>query len=63
MPGADRFIRKVKVLQGSARDAAVRQGLGENDLVIVERSIHSLPEYKLTKIEGDPIKFLLGITQ
>ncbi len=53
-------IRKVKVLQGRAKDEAKRQGLGPDDLVIVTTSVHSLPEYHIEKIEGDPVSHLLN---
>jgi hypothetical protein len=52
-------IRKVKVLQGRAKDAAEKQGLGPDDLVIVTTSVHPLPEYHIEKIDGDPVSFLL----
>jgi hypothetical protein len=52
-------IRKVKVLQGRAKDEAAKQKLGSNDLVIVKTTINSLPEYSVEKIDGDPVSFLL----
>ncbi len=52
-------IRKVKVLQGRAKDEADRQGLDPDDLVIVTTSVNSLPEYHIEKIEGDPVSYLL----
>ena len=52
-------IRKVKVLQGRAKDEAEKQGLDPDDLVIVTTSVHPLPEYHIEKIEGDPVSFLL----
>lgn len=58
MATGDTVIRKVKVLQGRARDEANRQRLGDEDLVLVTTSINSLPTYKIEKIEGDPISFL-----
>lgn len=51
-------IRKVKVLGHRAKEEADKQGLSENDLVIVRTVIGSLPTYKLTKIEGSPTQFL-----
>ena len=51
-------IRKVRVLGDRARKEADRQGLEENDLVIVETIIDPFPKYKITKIEGSPIEFL-----
>ena len=53
-------IRKVKVLQGRARDEAEKNGLNPNDLVIVTtRLVNSLPEYHIEKIDGDPVSYLL----
>jgi len=52
-------IRKVKVLGHRAKEEADKQGLSENDLVIVRTVIgRPLPIYKLTKIEGSPTQFL-----
>ena len=45
-------IRKVKVLQGIAKDIADKHGLGPNDLVIVSVS--------LEKVIGDPVSYLLS---
>ncbi len=55
----DIVIRKVKVLQGRAREAATKMGLLANDLVLVTTSVNSLPEYHIEKIDGDPVSFLL----
>lgn len=55
-------IRKVKVLQGRAKEKAEKKGLNLDDLVIVRTSItsvDSLPEYNIEKIDGDPVSFLL----
>lgn len=52
-------IRKVKVLQGRAKDEATKQDLAPDDLVIVKTSVNSLPEYSIEKIDGDPVSFLL----
>lgn len=52
-------IRKVKVLQGRAKDKADKKGLNPDDLVIVKTSVNSLPEYEIEKIDGDPVSFLL----
>jgi hypothetical protein len=52
-------IRKVKMLQGRAKVEAEKQHLDSNDLVIVTTSVNSLPEYKIEKIDGDPVSFLL----
>ncbi len=54
-------FRKVKALQGRARDEALRQNLNENDLVVVRTMIGSLPEYEIEKVEGDPIQFLFNL--
>jgi len=56
---ADIRIRKVKVLQGRAKDEADAQRLSPEDLVIVKTTIGSLPAYEIEKIEGDPVSFLL----
>jgi hypothetical protein len=55
----DMRIRKVSVLQGRAKDEAVRMGLLPNDLIILTTSVKSLPEYHIEKIEGNPISYLL----
>ena len=52
-------IRKVKVLQGRAKEVAGKSKLSPDDLVIVTTSVGSLPEYKIEKIDGDPVSFLL----
>jgi hypothetical protein len=52
-------IRKVKVLQGRAKEEATKKRLTPDDLVIVKTSVNSLPEYHIEKIEGDPVSFLL----
>jgi hypothetical protein len=56
---ADIRIRKVKVLQGRAKEEAEKLKLDPNDLVIVTTSVNSLPEYRIEKIEGDPVSYLL----
>lgn len=56
---ADLRIRKVKVLQGRAKDEAERQRLTPNDLVVVTTTVNSLPEYHIEKIDGDPVSYLL----
>lgn len=60
---ADIRIRKVKVLQGRAKDEAEKQGLASNDLVIVTTTVNSLPEYHIEKVDGDPVSFLLKRTK
>ena len=52
-------IRKVKVLKGRAKVEAEKKKLAPDDLVIVTTSIGSLPEYRIEKIDGDPVSFLL----
>jgi hypothetical protein len=52
-------IRKVKVLQGRAKEVAEKRNLDPDDLVLVTTSVGSLPEYKIEKIDGDPVSFLL----
>lgn len=52
-------IRKVKVLKGRAKDEAEKQGLAPNDLVIVTTTVNSLPDYRIEKITGDPVSYLL----
>lgn len=54
-------FRKVKALQGRARDEALKQHLSENDLVVVRTTIGSLPEYEIEKVSGDPIQFLFNL--
>ncbi len=55
------MIRKVKVLRGRAREQADRMNLSLDDLVIVKTIIepHSLPQYHIEKVEGDPVSYLL----
>lgn len=52
-------IRKVKVLQGRAKEVAEKSELKPDDLVIVTTRVNSLPEYQIEKIDGDPVSFLL----
>lgn len=52
-------IRKVKMLQGRAKEEAEKQGLTPNDLVIITTSVNSLPEYRIEKVDGDPVSYLL----
>jgi len=57
---SDIRIRKAKILQGKAREAANLVGAKDDDLVILKTSnYHSQPEYQAEKIEGDPVTFLL----
>ncbi|MCW4008971.1 MAG: hypothetical protein NWF09_09840 [Candidatus Bathyarchaeota archaeon] len=55
----DKRIRKVKVLRGSLKEEALKQGLSPDDLVIVTASVNPLPEYHVEKVEGDPVSYLL----
>ncbi len=55
----EQVVRKVKVLKGRAKDAAMKLGLDPDDLVIVTVTLHPLPEYHIEKIEGGPVSFLL----
>jgi hypothetical protein len=54
------MIRKVKVLQGTAREEAEKMGLKEDDMILLKTTIlrNSLPKYHLEKIEGDPLKYI-----
>ena len=56
-------VKKVSVLAHRAKEEADRLKLKDNDLVIIKTIITEgkLPEYKLTKIEGNPIEFLQKI--
>lgn len=57
---SDVSIRKVKILKGPAREAALKIGAEENDLVILRVSeYHSAPKYTAEKIEGDPVSYLM----
>jgi hypothetical protein len=53
-------IRRVRVLQGRARDIAIQKGYTDKDLVLVKTSINSLPSYDVQRIDGDPLSFLLN---
>jgi hypothetical protein len=59
----DMRIRKVKVLQGRAKDEAIKMGLAPDDLVVLTTSVNSLPEYHIEKIEGDPVSYLLKLAK
>jgi len=58
---SDIRIRKVKVLQGRAKDKAEKGGMNPDDLVIVKTSVSSgsLPKYCIERIEGEPVSYLL----
>lgn len=56
----DMRIRKVKVLKGRAKEEAEKQKLSPDDLVVVTTSVDSLPEYRIEKVEGDPVSYLLN---
>lgn len=52
-------IKRVKALGGQVRAIAEKNGLKENDVVLIKSTEHhSVPEYTVEKIEGDPIDFL-----
>ena len=55
----DMRIKKVKVLQGRAREQAEKMKLAPDDLVVLTTSVNSLPEYKIEKIDGDPVSYLI----
>lgn len=57
----DTRVRKVKSLQGRLKAEAERLGLKPDDLVIVVTIVKagSLPEYRIEKIDGDPVSYLL----
>ena len=56
---SDVSIRKVKILKGKAREAAMAIGAKEEDLVILRTSeYHSEPTYTAEKIEADPVSYL-----
>jgi len=53
-------IRKVGILRGGAREAALSIGAKDDDLVILRISeYHPNPEYTAEKIEGDPVSYLM----
>ena len=53
-------IRKVRILKGKAKEAALSIGAKENDLVILRTSeYHFEPTYTAEKIEGDPVSYLM----
>jgi len=57
---SDLRIRKVKILQGKARETALDAGLSDDDLVILKTSrYNSQPTYEVEKIEGDPTLYLM----
>ncbi len=57
---SDIRIRKVRILQGKAREAAAKVGATDDDLVILKTSAYrSQPAYYAEKIEGDPTAYLL----
>ena len=56
---SDIRIRKVSILKGRAREAALNIGAKDDDLVILRTSeYHSAPTYTAEKIEGDPVSFI-----
>jgi hypothetical protein len=57
---SDLRVRKVRILQGKAKETAIAAGLAEDDLVILKTSrYHSQPTYEVKKIEGDPTLYLM----
>ena len=57
---SDILIRKVKILRGAARQAALDKGATEDDLVILRiGQYHSEPEYGVEIVKGDPLEYLL----
>ncbi|MCI4363545.1 MAG: hypothetical protein L3K13_04490 [Thermoplasmata archaeon] len=59
---SDIRIRKARILQGKAREAADAVGAKDDDLVILKTSnYHSQPEYVAEKIQGDPMVHLLRV--
>jgi len=55
----EKCIRKVKVLQGRAKEEADKMGLDQEDMVILTTTVNSLPQYSIEKIEGNPVEYLL----
>lgn len=59
---SDIRIRKVKILRGPAREAAVAAHADEEDLVILKTSrYHSQPTYEVEIIKGDPTAYLTKV--
>ncbi len=57
---SDIRIRKVRILQGKAREAADKVGAHDDDLVILKiTQSNSQPTYAPEKIDGDPMAYLL----
>ncbi len=57
-PYSELLFRKVKVLEGRAKEQAKEKGYKDEDLVLVKVVSNSLESYEVVKVEGDPIKFL-----
>jgi len=56
---SDIRVRKVRILQGKAKEAAEQAGASDEDLVILKTSrYHSQPNYEVERIEGDPTLYL-----
>ncbi|MDR2203252.1 MAG: hypothetical protein LBE76_02925 [Nitrososphaerota archaeon] len=55
----EKSIRKVKVLQGRAKEEAETMGLKPDDLVILTTTVNSLPQYNIEKIDGSPVDYLM----
>ena len=60
--GPDVRIRRVKTLQGEAKQKADELHLEPDELVLVRQKINSMPAFELEKVEGDPVSFLLKRT-
>ena len=61
---SDVSIKKVRILKGMAREAAIKIGAQDDDLVILRVSeYHSAPTYTAEKIEGDPVSYLMRTKQ
>lgn len=57
---SDIRIRKVKILNGRAKEAAIAAGATDEDLVILKTSqYHSLPKYTVEIVKGDPVSYLM----
>lgn len=52
-------IRKVKILNGRAKEEAYRIGALDEDLVILRSTYYSHPTYNVEKIIGDPVSYLM----
>ena len=56
---SDIRIRKVSILKGMAREAAMSIGAKDDDLVILRTSEYNPhPTYTAERIEGDPVSYI-----